>query len=322
MIRFLAGLACCLAIGTAEAEEVAVRAAAVPLHAEQPERREVGRLRFLGGFRLQADHEGFGGFSDIELSAGGGVLRSVSDYGWFMTLPLVHDAEGTLVGVGQATLGRLRGLDGKPLKDKPIADAEAMARLPDGSLVVAFERINRLLHYIPGADPAAEKPVRFSIPPGFADLPKNGGIETLAALPGNRLLAIAENGRDAAGDHLAWLHGPEGWSALRLVAEGSFVPTAAQALPSGDLILLERRFGFIGGFAARLSIVPKETIAPGARMTRRPLAELTSPLSIDNFEGVATRPAPDGSTLIYLLSDDNRNPLQWTLLLQFRLGGE
>jgi hypothetical protein len=49
------------------------------------------------------------------------------------------------------------------------------------------------------------------------------------------------------------------------------------------------------------------------------LALLAAPLSVDNFEAVAVRPAPDGSTLIYLLSDDNQRMLQRTLLLQFRL---
>lgn len=305
--------------GGAAAEDLAVQASPVSLHAEQPDRREVGRLRFLAGFRLQAQHEGFGGFSDIEVTADGKLLRAISDLGWFMNLPLRHDAEGRLEGVGSAELGRLRGPDGKPLPDKAVSDAEAMARLSDGSLVVAFERINRLLHYRPGAALGAEVPQRFPVPPGFSGLPKNGGIETLVALPGDGLLAIAEDGRDGAGDHLAWLYRGGGWSDLRLAADGGFAPTAARALPSGDVLLLERRFGFLGGFAARVSILPQDRILPGGRMQRQPIAEIAAPLSIDNMEGLAVRRGPQGVTLVYLLSDDNRNPLQWTLLLQFAL---
>jgi hypothetical protein len=41
------------------------------------------------------------------------------------------------------------------------------------------------------------------------------------------------------------------------------------------------------------------------------------PRSVDNFEGVAARAAPGGGMLIYILSDDNTNLLQRTLLLQF-----
>jgi len=322
LTRFLAAILCLHLSAPAIAEEVAVRAGAVSLLAEQPERLEVGRLRFLAGFRLQAEHEGFGGFSDIEVTADGSILRSVSDLGWFMVLPLAHDTDGRLTGVGPADIGRLRGTDGNPLKAKAVADAEAMARLPDGSLLVAFERANRILRYAPGIDPRMERPRRIPVPPGFAKLPKNGGIETLAALSGDRILAIAEDGTDGSGGHSAWLRQSGEWSTLRLAVEGSFAPTAATALPSGDLLLLERRFGFIGGFAARLSIIAKEDIVPGGRMQRRPVAEIAGPLTVDNFEGVAARPGPDGSTLIYLLSDDNTNPLQWTLLMQFQLAAE
>ena len=51
------------------------------------------------------------------------------------------------------------------------------------------------------------------------------------------------------------------------------------------------------------------------------LAQLVPPLSVDNFEGLAVHPDPAGGWLIYLLSDDNFNPLQRTLLLQFHLAG-
>jgi hypothetical protein len=40
------------------------------------------------------------------------------------------------------------------------------------------------------------------------------------------------------------------------------------------------------------------------------------PLSVDNFECIAVRPAP-GGRYIYLMSDNNQNPQQRTLLLQF-----
>ena len=46
---------------------------------------------------------------------------------------------------------------------------------------------------------------------------------------------------------------------------------------------------------------------------------LRPPLIFDNFEGIAARSGAGGETLIYLLSDDNFNPLQRTLLLMFAL---
>ena len=62
-------------------------------------------------------------------------------------------------------------------------------------------------------------------------------------------------------------------------------------------------------------------IKPGARMLGLELAQITPPLSVDNFEGLAVFPDERGGTIIYILSDDNFNPFQRTLLLQFRLPG-
>src|SRR3546814_9241137 len=47
-----------------------------------------------------------------------------------------------------------------------------------------------------------------------------------------------------------------------------------------------------------LSIVPAASIGPGARLAGRLLAELRLPQTLDNFESVAARSAPDGATFI------------------------
>jgi hypothetical protein len=52
----------------------------------------------------------------------------------------------------------------------------------------------------------------------------------------------------------------------------------------------------------------------------RVIAEFLPPVTVDNFEGVAVRRGEDGETLVYVLSDDNFNPDQRTLLLMFELG--
>jgi hypothetical protein len=49
------------------------------------------------------------------------------------------------------------------------------------------------------------------------------------------------------------------------------------------------------------------------------LARLTLPMTVDNFEGLAVHTNAQGDTFVYLLSDDNYQFLQRTLLLQFRL---
>ena len=46
------------------------------------------------------------------------------------------------------------------------------------------------------------------------------------------------------------------------------------------------------------------------------LVELSLPSTVDNFEGIAAAPHGDGVRL-YILSDDNSNAAQRTLLLAF-----
>ena len=48
-------------------------------------------------------------------------------------------------------------------------------------------------------------------------------------------------------------------------------------------------------------------------------AELKAPLPVDNFEGVAIGVSPEGKRRIWIISDDNFNRLQRTLLLAFDL---
>ncbi len=48
------------------------------------------------------------------------------------------------------------------------------------------------------------------------------------------------------------------------------------------------------------------------------LIELKLPGTTDNFEGIAVV-AQNGGTRLYILSDDNNNPLQKTLVLAFDL---
>lgn len=308
-----------LTVAPVAAEPVAIAAVPVPLDSDQPERRSVGRLVFLAGYELKAVHPGWGGFSDLELAADGAELRAVSDQGFYLRLAVAHDADGRLLAPQRGDLARLIGQDGEPMKGKRPADAEAMARLEDGSLVIAFEQRHRLLRYPPGQLPIAARPAPFPAPDRLSRLPPNGGIEALVALPQGRLLALAEDPLEGETEGAAWLQDAAGWHRLAVRRSLLFRPTAAALLPGGDVLLLERRFTLIGGVAARLSRIPAAEIRVGAALAPEPLAELASPLTVDNFEGLAIGRGPRGETVVYLISDDNTNMLQRTLLLQFKL---
>ena len=186
-----------------------------------------------------------------------------------------------------------------------------------------FERNHRILRY-EGADRPEGTPRRLPAPLGLENAPPNGGIEALAALPDGRILAIEEGDDNGVRERRAWIASADlrkrgDWQPLTYRAAPRFRPTAAAALPDGGVLVLERRVSLLGGWAARIAHVPAESLRGGATMDGVELARLEPPLLTDNFEGMAVRPGPDGDTLVYIVSDDNRSPLQRTYLAMFAI---
>jgi hypothetical protein len=109
---------------------------------------------------------------------------------------------------------------------------------------------------------------------------------------------------------------------LSYLPSPDFRVTDCAALSNGDVIVLERRYVPFGILSARLKLVRAENVRPGAKLLGEELLNLESPLNVDNFEGVAVQEDPSNGTIIYIVSDDNYNPFQRTLLLQFRLANK
>jgi hypothetical protein len=254
----------------------------------------------------------------MSISADGRRLLAVSDVGQWLILPLAHDAGGRLVGVGSAgTLAPILDETGLPPASKIEGDAEALIPTADGGVIVAFEQRHRLMRYAENEIPSG-RPHRAAEPSGLSALPANEGVEAGALLADGRLLLLSEGGEGVDGLR-GWVRVNERWSPLSLERTGDFAPTDLALLPGGDLLLLERRYTPLTGVGARLSILRAAEVRPDARLRGEEVARLAPPLSIDNFEALAVRRGADGSALVYLMSDDNRNLFQRTLLLQFRL---
>src|SRR3954465_12274274 len=81
-----------------------VRFAPVPLDAGDPERRRLGRLLFLGGWRLDSNDPRFGGLSSLHVE--GGEALAFSDSGWMIRFPLPRG--------GGAVRGHIQGLADGP----------------------------------------------------------------------------------------------------------------------------------------------------------------------------------------------------------------
>ena len=302
-----------LSIGRVAADPVAIVATSVAPE-DVPTPFLIGQLEYLAGFALTSDVRDFGGLSGAWLSSDGHTLTALADIGVWFRLALRHDASGRLIGVDGGEGGRLKDEQGKPLTTKYVGDSESLTRAADGSYYVTFEGWHRLWRY--KSLTGAAKYVR--PPAGMTSLPGNEGVEAATQLRDGRFLLLSEGGFDDNGNLRGWLGDGRRWTGLTLTPTGAFKPTDLTILPSGDVLLLERSASLFGGFSARLSVIPAATIAPGARLSGQELALVRPPLPVDNFESAAARAAPDGSVLIYVLSDDNFSAMERTLLLQFR----
>jgi hypothetical protein len=313
------------AAGAAEAPRGGRRVAtpfALP-DAASPSDAAGAALRPLGGLVLDTAAIGFGGLSGLHLDE---VLRltAVSDLGGFLTARLVlRESDGAPADLAGLRTGRLRDGRGAPLPRGHAADAEALARLPDGTWLVAFERWHRIRAYRRLDGPAAY----VAAPPGLERAPLNGGLEALAVLSDGRWLAIAERFAPpgAPGLRHAWIGGPGRWMPIAYrPGAPELDPSDAAPLPDGGALVVERGFSLSGGFRGRLARIPPAALSAARRdgvLAGETLLRLEPPWPADNWEGVAVARV-GGRTLVALVSDDNENVLQRTLLLLFELDGE
>ncbi len=306
------------ASGAAGAEPVALSVFGRRLNVEEPGQDRIGRLTWRGGLEIVSDDSRVGGFSGLLIADDGRRLLAVTDRGHWLSARPRYDEGGRLVGLDRAEAASLAGLGGEPLSGKKHQDAESLALLPDGTVLVAFERAHRLWRYRYDGGALHGPPEAFPAPPGLADAPANGGIEALVVLADGSVLALTEK-QEAENGLTGYLHRGGHWHTLSYRPAPGFKPTGAARLPNGDLIVVERFFKLPGAPAIRVAEVPAAAVRPGAVLEGREIAILRAPLILDNFEAVATRRGADGRTLIYLLSDDNFNALQRTLLLMFAL---
>ncbi len=296
------------------AEPIAVDARPIVLNPHAPGQTRIGALVYRGGLNLSSSEHRFGGFSALGVSADGKRMISLSDRGSRLSADLVYDASGNLSGLHRTDLSSLAGLDGRTLASKNQADAESMSPGVDGEIIVSFERQHRIWRYLPGQT----LPQPLPPPAGLNRLDSNNGIEALTLLDDGRLLAISEGVEDAK-NAIAWVSDRSGWSPLTYGLTGGFRVTGAATHPDGTVYLLERYYTLREGVAVRLVRLASHLITPGAELRGVTLAELRSPLHVDNFEGIDVRRTPDNRTFVYLISDDNFNILQSTLLMMFEV---
>lgn len=260
---------------------------AQPSRWPEPDRTATGRANEvlvgtgLLGWRLTAGDKRFGGLS--ALVARNGELVALTDSG-----VVVRFAPPARAGRIVISLHDLPAGPGSPLR-KAFRDSESLLADPaGGGWWVGFETRHSLWRFDSSFQRVLEaRPLK-------VDWPSNKGGEALAAASDGSVMVLPELGGKADGGSLV----APAWT------------SDATRMPDGRLVLLVRRPS-LRGFANELRI------APGRGKPARRIALDVG--ALDNMEGVAAAPLPEGGTRLWIVSDDNFRPWMRTLLVALDL---
>jgi hypothetical protein len=306
-------------------QDITVTGHPITFSTKEPGKRDFGRLTLLGEAVLTSSSDYFGGYSGIVLDAKGEAFLAISDSGSWLSGKLDYK-DGQIAGMSQTRIGPILE-DGKPLR-KGRRDAEALAALKSGALdghyLISFEREHRIQEYAfekgELRGPVGSRPV----PDQLKGMRSNSGMEDLVILRGDpfagAMVTFAEEKISPEGRHTGALVKDGKSQPLFITRHEQYDITDMQSLNDGSLAVLERSFDpATRRLGIRMRLIAAAEVKPGAVLGGEVLLDAGPELEIDNFEGLAVHQSAAGDTILTLISDDNFNFLQRTLLVQFKL---
>lgn len=305
---------------------IAVEARPIPFFdTRDRSHQRFGSLQYRSGLVLTSKFSGFGGLSGLRLDPKGEHFIAISDKGMWFTGNIVYRGD-VMTGLADVEAAPMLGADGKPIAARGWYDTESIAL--DGSLVyIGIERVNQILRFDFSKGGTRSLGEVVATPPGVRRLPNNKGLESLVMVPqglplAGTLIAISERGLDKDGNNLAFLVGGPTPGQFSIRRSKDFDISDAVLLPSGDLLILERKLSLWSGLAVRIRRLALKSVAPGVTIDGPSIFEADLGYEIDNLEGLEAHTGADGATVLTMVSDDNFSMIQRTLLLQFKLVGE
>ena len=290
-----------------------VTAEPVALDKRDPAHVRIGSLHYLSGWILNSRNPRFGGYSALYVI--GERFTALADTGEYLGFRM-----GALDGIEDVRFGHLPDFPGRT-GAKSDRDSESLAVDPEtGAMWVGFEQYNAIFRYSPGfakAEASAQ-------PPAMAKWPANEGPESLARLRDGRFITIQEGKQDDGKPHPALIFPSDPTDSRVAPIEfgyrppENYAPTDAAQLPDGRVVVLNRHFRLSDGMWAALTVFDPAKIVAGQTVDSTLLGEIRPPLTVDNMEGLSIT-QEKGKVILWLISDDNQNGIQKTVLLKFAL---
>ena len=317
LTALLAGGVLATLFAAAGAEEFAQPFEFAPLQAQN----RTGRVTVLGALKLSnhtPDGAALHELSDLAWDADERLLYAVSDAGFLVALSPQIEGQH-LSGVAVRWRAPLRDATGQALSGDD-ADAEGMVlfngenqRAGDSLLAVSFEHHPRVFYFTPhGAYRGAVR-----LPPRLRDLSHyqtpNQALEALAWSPTLGFVTGPERPLRGIAADVIQLFAEDGreWQFPAAAPSSALVGLAARS-PS-EFIVLERRY--ISRWQPLVISLRKVSLMPPAKREEIARFDSSQGWAVDNFEGIAHHI----ENRYFIVSDDNANPQQKTLLVYLAL---
>ncbi|MFO7640847.1 MAG: esterase-like activity of phytase family protein [Candidatus Competibacteraceae bacterium] len=298
-----------------------------------------GSIRLLSALRLaRAEFDGLRlcGLSGLAWDENAGLLYAISDSGGLFHLRPAFDDRGHLAGARVVAAYPLRDAAGKPLRSpyaagkplrSPYNDAEGLAlrgrdnpTSGEPELVISFEIRPRVVRYTPTGRWLGEEPLPALLREVHNYRDRNQALEAVTLHPRWGVLVGPEQPlrRDPAGQIRLSTHDGRYWFYPLGTAPGAAL-VAMEALPDGGLLTLER--AFVAPLrpliiSLRRTVLPAPSRAPTPlRVADVAIFDSTQGWLLDNFEGLSRHQ----NSRFFIISDDNCNRWQTTLLVYFEL---
>ncbi len=251
------------------------------------------------------------------------ILYAVSDKGYLLHLRPVFKAS-FLKNIELLDAYRLKDLKGGKIK---YPDSEGLDIIHgnnkikgDAELIISFEIIPRIFRFTP----AGKMLEKYKLPKNMDKIKdynfKNAALESLVIHPDHGMLTAPQMPLRRSPQRLRSIHDLEGkfWQFKPQDKDYSSI-TDLEVAPDGSVLILERRYSNI--LAPIQSILRKinlnkttkdNTVLPTKTMA---IFDSRKGWNIDNFEGLAHHKGHK----YFMISDDNNNLFQRTLLVYFEL---